>query len=178
MVRQPHWSSFRIRLLQSYISTLWLPYRRHIYRHWFSLVALQWRHNGRDGVSITSLTVVCSIIYSGADQRKHQSSTSLPFVWGIRRSPVNSPHTGPVTRKMIPFDDVIMSYRDKTRTRLGGKKQGKEERSDPLCWPGLYDYHILFAASLCAASLMIWKKKGSTDSNRVIMAINMTPWDR
>ena len=27
---------------------------------------------------------------------------------GIRRSPVNSPHKGPVTRKMVPFDDVIV----------------------------------------------------------------------
>ena len=57
---------------------------------------------------ITSLTVVYSIVYSGADQRKHQSSASLAFVWGIHRGPVNSPHKGPVTRKMFPFDDVIM----------------------------------------------------------------------
>ena len=34
---------------------------------------------------ITSLTVVYSIIYSDADQRKHQSSASLAFVWGIHR---------------------------------------------------------------------------------------------
>ena len=34
---------------------------------------------------ITSLTVVYSIVYSGANQRKHQSSTSLAFVWGIQR---------------------------------------------------------------------------------------------
>ena len=27
---------------------------------------------------------------------------------GIHRWPVNSPHRGPVTRKMFPFDDVIM----------------------------------------------------------------------
>ena len=45
---------------------------------------------------------------SGADQIKHQSSASLAFVRGIHRSPVNSPHKGPVTRKMFPFDDVIM----------------------------------------------------------------------
>ena len=57
---------------------------------------------------ITSLTSVYSIVYSGADQRKHQSSASLAFVWGIHRWPVNSTHKGPVTRKMFPFDDVIM----------------------------------------------------------------------
>ena len=69
---------------------------------------LLWRHNGRDGVIITSLTIVYSTVYSGADQRKHQSSASLAFVWGIHQWPVNSPHKWPVTRKMFPFDDVIM----------------------------------------------------------------------
>ena len=58
---------------------------------------------------ITSLTVVYSIVYSGAHQRKHQSSASLTFVQGIHRGPVNSPHKWPVTRKMFPFDDVIMA---------------------------------------------------------------------
>ena len=57
---------------------------------------------------ITSLTSVYSIVYSDADQRKHQSSASLAFVWGIHRVPVNSPHKWPVTRKMFPIDDVTM----------------------------------------------------------------------
>ena len=39
---------------------------------------------------------------------KHQSSASLAFVRGIQRWPVNSPHKLPVTRKMFPFDGVIM----------------------------------------------------------------------
>ena len=58
----------------------------------------------------TSLTIVYSIVYSDADQRKHQSFASLAFGWGIHRRPVNSPHKWPVTRKMFPFDDVIMSW--------------------------------------------------------------------
>ena len=56
---------------------------------------------------ITSLTMVYSIVYSGTDQRKHQSSASLASVQGIHRGPVNSAHKGPVTRKVFPFDDVI-----------------------------------------------------------------------
>ena len=56
----------------------------------------------------TSLTIDYSIVYSDADQRKHQSSASLAFVRGIHRGPVNSPHKRPVTRKMFPYDDVIM----------------------------------------------------------------------
>ena len=40
---------------------------------------------------ITSLTIVYSSVYSGSDQRKHQSSASLAFVRGIHWGPVNSP---------------------------------------------------------------------------------------
>ena len=54
---------------------------------------------------ITSLAIVYPTVYSGTDQRKHQSSE---FVWGIHRRPVNSPHKWPVTRKISPFGDVIM----------------------------------------------------------------------
>ena len=57
---------------------------------------------------ITSLTIAYSTIYSGADQRNHQSSASLAFVRGIHRRLVDSPHKGTVTRKMFPFVDVIM----------------------------------------------------------------------
>ena len=37
---------------------------------------------------ITSLTTVCSTVYSDADERKHQSSASLAFVRGIHRTNV------------------------------------------------------------------------------------------
>ena len=59
---------------------------------------------------ITSLMIVYSSVYSCADQRKHQSSTSLAFVLEIHLGPVNPPHKGPVTRKMFPFDDVIACF--------------------------------------------------------------------
>ena len=70
--------------------------------------SLRWRHNGRYGISNHHLAIVYSTVYSGADHRKHQSSASLAFVRRIHRWPVNSPHKWPVTRKMFPFDDVIM----------------------------------------------------------------------
>ena len=57
---------------------------------------------------ITRLKSIYSSFCSRADQRKHQSSTSLAFVMEIHRWPVNSPHKGPVMRKMFPFDDVFM----------------------------------------------------------------------
>ena len=48
---------------------------------------------------ITSLAIVYSTVYSGAAQRKHESSAPLAPVRGIHRRPVNSPHKWPVTRK-------------------------------------------------------------------------------
>ena len=70
---------------------------------------LQWCHNEHDGVSNHQ---PYSTVYSGADQIKHQSSASPDFVRGFHLPPVNSPHKGPVTRKMFPFDDVIMNLLD------------------------------------------------------------------
>ena len=43
---------------------------------------------------ITGVSIVYSAVCSGADQRKHQSSTSLAFVWGFHQWPVDSPHKG------------------------------------------------------------------------------------
>ena len=63
---------------------------------------------------ISSLAIVFSTVYSEADQRKHQSSASLAFVLGIHRWPGNSPHKWPATRKIIPFDDVIIKFNEFT----------------------------------------------------------------
>ena len=70
--------------------------------------ALRWRHNNAMASQITSLTIVYPTVYSGADQRKHQSSASLAFVQG------ESPHKGSVTWKMFPLDDVILSHVTRT----------------------------------------------------------------
>ena len=67
---------------------------------------------GATASQITSVSVVYSTVCSGADERKYQSSASLAFVRGIHRWSVNSPHKGPVTRKMFPFDDVIMTHKN------------------------------------------------------------------
>ena len=72
------------------------------------IVALHWRHNGRNGVSITNLTSVYWTVCSGEDQRKHQISASLAFVWGIHRWPVNYSHKWTIARKMFPLDDITM----------------------------------------------------------------------
>ena len=56
---------------------------------------------------ITGISIICSTVCSGADQRKHQRSTSLTLVKRMHRWPMDSPHKGPVTRKMFPFDNVV-----------------------------------------------------------------------
>ena len=56
------------------------------------------------------VSIVCSIVCFGTDQRKHQSSTSMAFVWGIHQRSVDSPHKGPVTHNMFPINDVIMGW--------------------------------------------------------------------
>ena len=53
---------------------------------------------------ITGVSIVYSTIWSGADQRKHQSSASLSFLMRIHQWPVNSLRNRPVTRKMFLFD--------------------------------------------------------------------------
>ena len=81
------------------LGACWCP---NIYRHDNDVII------GAMASQITRLPTIYSTVYSGTDQGKHQSSTSLAFVRGIHRSQVNSPHKGPVTRKIFPYDDVIM----------------------------------------------------------------------
>ena len=109
---------------------------------------------------ITGLAIFYSAFYSGADQRKHQSSASLAFVQGIHRGPVNSPLKGPVTRKMFPFDDVIkhfqfppddfsfvllvVTYNDVTVLHTMLMPQWvKTEKDDELASPGRFSNQII-----------------------------------
>ena len=78
-----------------------------------------WRHSpphysdvimGMMASQITSLTIVYSTVYSDADKKKHQSSASLAFVWGIHQWSVNFLYKWTVTRKMFLFDDVIIIH--------------------------------------------------------------------
>ena len=86
---------------------LWWPFVDISSAH-IKLGQLLWRHNGRDGVS-NHQPHDCLLNRSFRRRsKKHQSSASLAFVWGIHRGPVNSPHKWPVARKMFPLHDVIM----------------------------------------------------------------------
>ena len=86
---------------------------------------------------ITSIIIVYSTVYSDTDQRKHQSFASLAFLRGIHRGPVNSPHKWPVTRKVFPFDDVIVEYTEICSARLPGcSAHGTAQslKTSVICW--------------------------------------------
>ena len=57
---------------------------------------------------ITNLTIIYATVYSRRGSKKTSKLRPLAFVRGIHRWPVNSPHKGPVMRKLFPYDDVIM----------------------------------------------------------------------
>ena len=81
---------------------------RSLLAAWASSLTLQWRHNGRHGVSNHQPHEYLLNRLFRRRSRKYQSSVSLTFVREIYRWPVSYPHTGPVTQKLSPFDDVIM----------------------------------------------------------------------
>ena len=59
---------------------------------------------------ITSVSIVCSTVCSGADKKKNTRKLRVTGLWReIHRWPVNSPYKGPLTRKMFSFNDVIVS---------------------------------------------------------------------
>ena len=101
----------------------------------------EWYHHGDVIMSamasqITSVPIVYLTVCSGTDQRKHQSSASLAFVRGIHWWPVNSPHKGPVTRKIFPFDGVIVKIQIHI---FISSKQFSKERANGIfsLWCGL-----------------------------------------
>ena len=67
---------------------------------------LQWHHNGCDGISNNQLhdCLLNRLL------RRRSKETSKLHVTGLceGNSPVTAPHKWPVTRKMFPFDDVVM----------------------------------------------------------------------
>ena len=57
---------------------------------------------------ITGVPIVCSTVCSGADQRKTSKLRVTGLCEGKPPMTGGSPHKGPVTRKLFPFDHVIM----------------------------------------------------------------------
>ena len=83
-----------------------------LFSPWFTSHSstLRWRQNGPDGVSNHQPHDCLFNRLFSLRSTKHQSSAPLAFVRIIQRWPVNFLHKAPVTRKIFPFDDVIMKY--------------------------------------------------------------------
>ena len=93
---------------------------------WNELLSLQWRHTGCDSVS------------------NHQPHDCL-------RWPVNSPHKGPVTRKMFPFEDGILMIIMLSLYSLSCKKS--HEASKPRDWM----LALLCHSEIGWAVLLVWR---------------------
>ena len=111
---------FHSRKLMEMTFINFINYFDHYDNSWFSVtlivgsfcalfLPLQWRHNGHNSVS---------------NHQPHDCLLNRLFRWRSKKTsklrvtglcagnspgPVNSPHKWPVTRKMFPFDDVIMT---------------------------------------------------------------------
>ena len=71
-------------------------------------VALPWRHNGLDSFSNHQPHHCLLNRLFGRRSKKTSKLRVTGLCVGTHRGPVNYPHKWPVTRKMFPFDDVIM----------------------------------------------------------------------
>ena len=102
------WNITHTAALMCFAVVWWRLFWQIIHSYHTVLRPLLWRHNERTDIWNHRRSIVCSTICSGADQRKHQSSASQDILRGIHRRPLNYTHKSPVTRKMFPWDDVIM----------------------------------------------------------------------
>ena len=84
------------------------------------IMTLWWRHNERIGIS-NHQHLHCLLKCSFTHRSKKTSQLCITGLCeGNSLWPVNSPHNGPVTRKMFPFDDVIMTMQRTRALGLGG----------------------------------------------------------
>ena len=105
----------------------------------------------------TSLTIAYSTVYSGVNQRTHQSSASRAFMRGIHRWPVNSPHKGPVTRKCFHWMTYHIGCCGDDSRGDRGKMGCRVDRSHGHILPGFdlvavmgsYDYTSRHPDDLC-----------------------------
>ena len=113
------------------------------------LFSLEWRHNERDGVSNRRCLECLLKRLFRRRSKKTSSSASLSFVRGIHWGPINSPHKGPVTRKMFPFDDVIMLALNITFDNWLTYK----------CVSAIWDYYFLLTVPMYVAITfyLLWK---------------------
>ena len=92
------------------ICNIW---RRGVYKSFGMRITLQWRHNGNDGVSNHQ---PCDCLLNRLFRRRSKKTSKLRVTGlcggdftGDRWIPCTK---GPVTRKIFPFDDVIIWWQE------------------------------------------------------------------
>ena len=95
--------------MNAYTNSSW-QHSTNILLHFylFDFRSLHWRHNDHDGVSNHQPHGCLLNRLFGRWSKKTSKLRVTGLCAGNSPGPVNSPHKGPVTRKMFPFDDVIM----------------------------------------------------------------------
>ena len=107
---------------------------------------LRWRHNDYDGVSNHQPH---GCLLNRLFTRKSKKTSKLRVTGlcvGNSPGPVNSPHKGPVTRKMFPFDDVIMIYT--FVVSVVASPQNMTKHDSAYCGLGLLWQHSKFRITL------------------------------
>ena len=111
-------------------------------------IPLRWRHNDHAGV-LNHQPHGCLL---NRLFRRRSNKTSKLRVTGLRAGnspgPVNSPHKGPVTRKMFPFDDVIMH---------GMKARLRHPRGTVYFLKQTWGHFLLVSTNLAISQELCWK---------------------
>ena len=96
-------------------------------------ISLQWRHNDHDSVSNHQPH---GCLLNRLFRRRSKKTSKLRVTGlcvGNSPGPVNSPHKGPVTRKMFPFDDVFMLLETRRAQRAETKWYKTDKKKSQFC---------------------------------------------
>ena len=135
---------------------------------------------------IASLNIVYSTVYSGVDQRKHQSSTSLAFVRGIHRGP-GTEHKGMIQRFYSSFIKYFFAFiispthfKFSLRWRRNGRDGVSNHQPNDCLLNRLFRHRSkktskLRVTGLCAANSPV---TGEFPAQRASYAENVSIWWR
>ena len=123
-----------------------------------AMIFSQWWKQYRNDV-IMSMMVSCLFNYWFRRRSKKTSKLRVSgLVRGIHRWPVNSPHKRPVTRKIFPFDDVIMNWRDLAGYRALSRRWWlwyfPNDKSNPIRSVYTYAAHLFSRMALVVNDAM------------------------
>ena len=133
---------------------------------WKTKATLHWRHNDPDGVSNHQPH---GCLLNRLFRRRSKKTSKLRVTGlcvGNSPGPVNSPHKGQVTRKMFPFDDVIMKP-----SRINDSKSFPLSRTALTCACSLHFNDSLHVPS----SWLHWRKVGQPTVAFILTHLPLVP---